>query len=129
MGSVWALIRRGRNGTYHRIEDRHPHRYINGFAGRLNMRAFSTVGKMRKMVRGRVGKRLTYKQLVAGSALCGQPWWGIRPASPVTSGMVAAINQAVSHATGNKRSYRQGCSRDGICRTPNLGVVAAKRSI
>ena len=73
MESVWALIRRGYNGTYHRIEDKHLHRYINEFTGRLNMRALSTVGKMRKMVRGWVGKRFTYKQLVAGSALCGQP--------------------------------------------------------
>ena len=73
MESVWALIRRGYNGTYRRIEDKHLHRYINEFTGRLNMRALSTVDKMRKMVRGWVGKRLTYKQLVAGSALCGQP--------------------------------------------------------
>ena len=73
MESVWALIRRGYNGTYHHIEDKHLHRYINEFTGRLNMRALSTVDKMRKIVRGWIGKRLTYKQLVASSALCGQP--------------------------------------------------------
>ena len=73
MESVWALIRRGCNGTHHHMEGKHLHRYINEFTGRLNMRALSTVDKMRKMVRGWVGKRPAYRQLVAGSALCGQP--------------------------------------------------------
>ena len=73
MESFWALVRRCYNGTYHRIDDKHLHRYINEFTGRLNMKSLSVVDKMRKMVRGWVGKRLTYKQLVAHNTLCGHP--------------------------------------------------------
>ena len=73
MESVWVLIRRGCNGTHHHMEGKHLHRYVNEFAGRLNTMALSTIGKMRKMVRGRVGERPAYRQLVDGSALCGQP--------------------------------------------------------
>ena len=71
--SFWALVRRSYNGTYHRIADKHLHRYINELTGRLNMKPLGAVDKMRKMVQGWVGKRLTYKQLVAHSTLCGQP--------------------------------------------------------
>ena len=73
MESFWALVRRGYNGTFHRIEPKHLHRYVNEFAGRLGMRALGTVGKMRTIVQNLVGKRLTYEQLVAPSVLCGRP--------------------------------------------------------
>ena len=59
--------------TYHRIDDKHLHRYINEFAGRLNMKSLGAADKMRKIVRGWMGKRLTYKQLVAHSTMCGHP--------------------------------------------------------
>ena len=32
----WASVRRGYNGTFHRIEPKHLHRYVNEFAGRLS---------------------------------------------------------------------------------------------
>lgn len=73
MASFWALVRRGYNGTFHRIEPKHLHRYINEFAGRLGMKALGTVGKMYAIVQNLVGKRLTYAQLVAPSTLCGRP--------------------------------------------------------
>ena len=71
--SFWALLRRCYNGTYHRIDDKHLHRYINEFAGRLNMKSLGAADKMCKIVRGWMGKRLTYKQLVAHSTMCGHP--------------------------------------------------------
>ena len=71
--SFWATVRRGYNGTFHRIEPKHLHRYVNEFAGWLGMRALGAVDRMRIMVQNLVGKRLTYEQLVAPSVLCGRP--------------------------------------------------------
>ena len=73
MESFWALVRRGYNGTFHRIEPKHLHRYINEFAGRLGMKALGTVDKMCAVVQNLVGKRLSYAQLVAPGTLCGRP--------------------------------------------------------
>ena len=73
MESFWALVRRGYNGTFHHIEPKHLHRYINEFAGRLSDSTAGAVEKMCNIVRNLVGKRLTYAQLVAPSTLCGQP--------------------------------------------------------
>ena len=73
MESFWALVRRGYNGTFHHIEPKHLHRYVNEFAGRLGMRALDVVSKMCAIVRNLAGKRLTYRQLVAPSTLCGRP--------------------------------------------------------
>ena len=73
MGSFWAPVRRGYNGTFRHIEPKHLHRYINGFAGRLDMRMLGTVGKMCAIVQSLVGKHLAYAQLVAPGTLCGEP--------------------------------------------------------
>ena len=69
--SLWALVRRGYNETFHRIDPKHLHRYINEFTGRLNMRIPDTINKMCVVARNMVGKRLTYRQLVAPNTLCG----------------------------------------------------------
>ena len=71
--SFWALVRRGYNGTFHHIEPKHLHRYINEFSGRLSDSVAGTVEKMGNIVRSLVGKRLTYRQLVASKSLCGAP--------------------------------------------------------
>ncbi len=73
MESFWALVRRGYNGTFHRIDPKHLHRYVNEFAGRLGMKALDAVAKMRAIAQNLVGKRLTYAQLVSPSTLCGRP--------------------------------------------------------
>ena len=44
--SFWARVRRGDHGTFHRIEHKHLHRYINEFAGRLGTKALSAVYTM-----------------------------------------------------------------------------------
>ena len=69
--SIWALVRRGYNGTFHCIDPKHLYRYINEFAGRLKMKMLDTMNKMCTMVQNMVGKRLTYRQLVAPNTLCG----------------------------------------------------------
>lgn len=63
--SFWSLFKRGYYGTYHRMSDKHLHRYVNEFAGRHNIRDLDTVAQMTVIARGMVGKRLRYKDLVA----------------------------------------------------------------
>ena len=66
MESFWALLKRGINGTFHHLSQKHLHRYIAEFSGRYNMRDMDTVDQMARLARGMVGKRLTYRDLVAG---------------------------------------------------------------
>ena len=63
--SFWALLKRGYYGTFHHISAKHLHRYVNEFAGRLNIRPLDTVEMMGSMAYGMVGKRLTYEALIA----------------------------------------------------------------
>ena len=37
--SAWAIAKRTHMGTYHQINPKHLHRYINGLAGRHNQRS------------------------------------------------------------------------------------------
>ena len=62
--SVWATLKRGVNGVYHRISPKHLHRYTTEFAGRHNQRPMDTREQMESMARGMMGKRLTYRDLV-----------------------------------------------------------------
>ena len=61
--SFWALMKRGLHGTYHHVSVKHLGRYVTEFSGRHNDRPSDTEAQMRHMVRGMVGKRLTYKDL------------------------------------------------------------------
>ena len=63
--SLWAMLKRGIMGTYHQISPKHLDRYINEFAGRHNDRDSDTIDMMRHMVKGIVGHRLRYRELVA----------------------------------------------------------------
>lgn len=62
--SFWSRFKRGYCGTYHRISDKHLHRYVNEFAGRHNIRGLDTVVQLVVIARGMVGRRLRYKDLV-----------------------------------------------------------------
>lgn len=62
--SFWSMFKRGYYGTYHRMSDKHLHRYVNEFAGRHNIRDLDTVAQMVVIARGMVGRRLRYKDLV-----------------------------------------------------------------
>ena len=62
--SFWSLLKRGYHGTFHQISPKHLDRYVTEFAGRYNDRPLDTIEQMGGMVRGMVGKRLTYEELI-----------------------------------------------------------------
>ena len=65
--SFWAILKRGYHGTYHHWSPKHPHRYLNEFAGRNNIRDQDTIDQMSHVVAGMVGKRLLYRKLIRES--------------------------------------------------------------
>ena len=65
--SVWALMKRGYKGIYHHWSKKHLHRYIDEFSFRLDKGncEIDTIDRVRSLVQGSVGKRLTYQELVS----------------------------------------------------------------
>ena len=65
--SVWAVLKRGYNGVYHQWSAKHMARYVNEFTFRLNEGnvKIPTMKRLDSLVKGTVGKRLTYQQLTA----------------------------------------------------------------
>ena len=65
--SVWALLRRGLHGVYHKASRKHLGRYLNEFAFRLNAGNVTrhTLERLDSLVLGVVGKRITYADLTA----------------------------------------------------------------
>ena len=64
--SFWAMLKRAHKGTCHHLSEKHLGRYVREFAGRHYIRDLDTVAQMATLARGMVGKRLRYKDLVAG---------------------------------------------------------------
>ena len=62
--SFWSMLKRAHMGTFHRLSERHLHRYIGEFVGRHNMRELDTHQQMSRMAGEMSGKRLRYKDLV-----------------------------------------------------------------
>lgn len=67
MESFWAALNRGYQGTFHHMSAKHLHRYVNEFSGRHNDRNADTIKQMQGMVAGMIGKRLMYRDLIAGT--------------------------------------------------------------
>ena len=61
--SFWAMLKRGYQGTYHKISPKHLQRYVDEFSGRHGIRERDTIDQMGAVVAGMVGKRLTYRTL------------------------------------------------------------------
>jgi hypothetical protein len=64
---VWAVLKRGYVGTFHNISVKHLALYVNEFTFRLNDGnvKIHTLDRINSLVDGVVGKRLTYKNLIA----------------------------------------------------------------
>ena len=63
--SFWATLKRGYVGVYHWMSVKHLSRYVNEFAGRHNTRPLDTESQMIATVRGMIGKRLRFADLIA----------------------------------------------------------------
>ena len=65
--SFWSMMKRGYHGTYHKMSPKHLDRYVGEFEGRHNSRPSDTIEQMRRMARGMLGKRLSYRELISAS--------------------------------------------------------------
>ncbi len=65
--SVWSLLKRGVNGTFHHISNKHLVRYLNEFTFRLNERNVDVhvLDRLDNALIGSEGKELPYKELIA----------------------------------------------------------------
>jgi len=64
MENFWSLLKRGLNGTYVSVEPYHLFRYLDEQVYRFNHREFTDSERFDVAVKGIVGKRLTYKELI-----------------------------------------------------------------
>ena len=62
--SVWSMLKRGFNGTYHHWSAKHCGRYVAEFTGRHNQRPLDTAEQLEAMAQAIVGKRLRYSDLI-----------------------------------------------------------------
>ena len=67
--SFWSMLKRGYQGTYHKMSPKHLDRYINEFSGRHNDREADTIDQMETAVTHMVGKHLAYSALIADNGL------------------------------------------------------------
>lgn len=65
--SVFALLKRGIHGVYHHASPKHLHRYVDEFAFRLGDGDVSrhTLDRLASLFSAAIGRRLTYKDLIA----------------------------------------------------------------
>ena len=63
--SFWSMLKRAHKGVYHRLSPKHLQAYVDTFAGRQNVREMDTLAQMQHVVAGLIGRRLTYRDLVA----------------------------------------------------------------
>jgi len=65
--SVWAVLKRGLIGVYHKVSKKHLHRYLNEFAFRLNDGDVKrhTFDRLDSLIRHAAGKRLTFAECIA----------------------------------------------------------------
>ena len=65
--SFWSVLKRGLLGTYHHVLVKHLGRYVDEFTFRLNEGnvKIHTMDRLNSLVKGAIGKRLTYERLTA----------------------------------------------------------------
>ena len=62
--NFWSLLKRAIKGTYTNVDPRHLFRYIDEQVNRFNNRKLSDGERFLSVLRGIMGKRLTYNQLI-----------------------------------------------------------------
>ena len=67
--SFWSMLKRGYQGTYHKMSPKHLDRYVQQFAGKHNLRERDTLAQMADVVASLVGRRLLYRDLIAPNGL------------------------------------------------------------
>lgn len=65
--SVWAVMKRGMHGVYHKASKKHLRRYVDEFTFRLNAGKVQrhTLDRLASLVIACAGRRLTYRELTA----------------------------------------------------------------
>ena len=67
--SLRSMLKRARNGTFRKFSPKHLDRYVQEFAGRHDNREQDTIRQIGSLRQGMEGKRLRYRDLVAGNGL------------------------------------------------------------
>ena len=67
--SFWSMLKRGYQGTYHKMSPKHLERYINEFSGRHNVREADTIDQMEVAFTHMIGKHLAYRTLIADNGM------------------------------------------------------------
>ena len=67
--SVWAALKRGYQGIYHKMSSKHLDRYVREFAGRHNLRPEDTLEQMSTIAKRMGPKRLPYRKLTVPNGL------------------------------------------------------------
>ncbi len=62
--NFWSLLKRGLNGIYHQVSEKHLNRYLNEFASRFNERNSTPQERFNKFL-NKSESRLTYERLIA----------------------------------------------------------------
>jgi len=73
MESFWSMLKRGYVGIYHQMSPKHLDRYVTEFERRHNGRPKDTLSQMADLVRGCIGKRLRYVDLIADNGRSCEP--------------------------------------------------------
>lgn len=60
----FSLLKRGVNGTFHHVSERHLDRYVGEFIYRYNNREVTDGERAQKAIKGAEGKRLIYKETI-----------------------------------------------------------------
>jgi transposase-like protein len=68
MESYWSLLKRALKGTYIAVEPFHLFRYLDEQAFRFNNRVMNDAERFALALKGIIGKRLTYAELIAADA-------------------------------------------------------------
>ncbi len=67
--SFWSMLKRGYQGTYHKMSEKHLQRYVAEFAQRHNIREAGTLDQMGDVFAGMIGQRLMYKDLISDNGM------------------------------------------------------------